>query len=152
MVTLVKMNQAELDEYLQTAIRALADELMRSNGWSAEQSMKASRQSFHSLLPGSLVDTPNQFLRTIHADGKSVGILWFGVRGEKEAVVWDILVYPPYRNRGHGKAALQAMEHELRKMTIRSVVLNVFAHNSTAFRMYSTLGYEPVATKMRKQL
>ena len=46
MVNLVQMSQSELDEYLQQAIQTLADELMKVNGWSAEQSLKASVQSF----------------------------------------------------------------------------------------------------------
>jgi len=126
MVTLLKVSQVELAEYLETSIQALANELMRANGWSPEQSMAASLQSFNMLLPDRIVDSPNQFLRTIVADGKKVGILWFGLRGEREAVVWDILIDPPYRSRGCGKAAMMVMEDELRKMKISSVILNVF--------------------------
>jgi len=152
MVTLVKMTQPELDEYLQTAIQTLADDLMHANGWSAERSMASSLQSFNALLPDRLVDSPNQFLRTIVADGKKVGILWFGIRAENEAFVWDILIHPLHRNRGFGRAAMRAMEDELRKMSVGSVILNVFAHNSPALKMYATLGYTPVATKMIKRL
>ncbi len=45
-----------------------------------------------------------------------------------------------------------AMENELRTMNVGSVVLNVFAHNSEAFKMYAGLGYATIATKMSKQL
>lgn len=50
MVTLVKMTQGELDEYLQTAIQSLADELANANGWPSEQSLTAARQSFDSVF------------------------------------------------------------------------------------------------------
>ncbi len=102
MVTLLKMTQPELDEYLQTAIHTLADELMRAHGWSSERSKASSIQFFDALLPHRLVDTPNQFLRTIIANGTKVGVLWFGVRAGNEAVVWDILICPSQRNRGYG--------------------------------------------------
>lgn len=152
MVTLVRMTQPELDEYLKTAIQTLADELMRANNWSADQSMSASLQSFNSLLPGRRVDSPNQSLRTIVADGNKVGSLWFGVRGKNESFLYDILIFPSCRNKGYGQAAMRAMEDELRKMGITSVALNVFAHNSTASEMYRKLGYTPVAIKMIKRL
>lgn len=152
MVTLVKMTQPELDEYLQTAIQTLADELRQANGWPFERSMASSAQSFNALLPNRLVDSPNQFLRTIVADGTRVGVLWFGIRNDNEAVVWDILIHPSHRNRGFGKAAMAAMEDELRKMNVSSIILNVFTHNLTARKMYTGLGYSPVATKMSKQL
>lgn len=67
------MTQAELDGYLQDAIHALADEIAKGNGWSAEQSLAASLRSFHALLPNRSVDSPNQFLWTIAADTQKVG-------------------------------------------------------------------------------
>ena len=152
MVTLPKMTQQELEAYLENAVQTLADELERANGWSSERSRAASLESFNAILRDRVVDSPNQFLRTIVADGEKVGVLWFGVRAENEAVVWDILVHPLHRHKGHGRAAMKAMEAELRTMKVHSVVLNVFAHNLTALKMYSSLGYTPVATKMRKQL
>jgi ribosomal protein S18 acetylase RimI-like enzyme len=152
MVTLVKMTDAELAEYLETSIQSLADELERANSWSPKQSMAASLQSFNALLPDRVVESPNQFLWTIFANGKTVGSLWFGIRGENEAVVWDILIHPSYRNRGYGKQAMIAMEQELRKLNVSSITLNVFAHNSTAFQMYVKLGYAPVMTRMSKML
>ena len=152
MVTLIKITQGELAEYLETSIPSLADELMRANSWSPEQSMTASLQSFNALLPNRVVDSPDQFLWTIFADGRKVGSLWFGVRGENQAVVWDIFIHPSRRNRGYGKSAMIAMEEELRKLNISSIVLNVFAHNSIASQMYLKLGYAPVSTRMSKQL
>jgi ribosomal protein S18 acetylase RimI-like enzyme len=152
MVTLLKMTQIELDEYLKHAIPSLAEELMRANGWSAERSLAASLQSFDTALPGRAVDSPKQFLRTILADEQKVGILWYGIRGQQEAFVWDLLIYPQLRNRGFGREALKAMEQELREMKVESVALNVFAHNSAAARLYSNLGYAPVSTRMSKRL
>lgn len=152
MVTLVAMTQEELDKYLETSIQALAAELMRANGWTSPQSLAASLKSFNALLPDRIVDSPNQFLRTICANGQKVGILWFGIRDEKEAIVWDILIHPSHRRKGYGRAAMVAMEEELRIMNINSVVLNVFAHNSIASTMYLKLGYTPVSTKMSKRM
>jgi ribosomal protein S18 acetylase RimI-like enzyme len=140
MVALVEMTQEELDEYLEQAIQGLADELMQANAWSAEQSLTAAVQSFDTALPGRVVGSANQFLRTIIADGQKVGVLWYGLRGEREAFVWDLVIYPTWRNQGFAKSAMLAMEQELRTMQVTRITLNVFAHNSVATRLYSTMG------------
>jgi ribosomal protein S18 acetylase RimI-like enzyme len=79
-------------------------------------------------------------LRTIIADGRKVGVLWYGLRGEREAFVWDLVIYPTWRNQGFAKSAMLAMEQELRTMQVTRITLNVFAHNSVATRLYSTMG------------
>jgi ribosomal protein S18 acetylase RimI-like enzyme len=152
MVTLVEMTQQEMDEYLTDAIQCLADELMQANAWSPEQSLATAVQSFDTALPGSVVGSANQFLQTIIADGQKVSILWYGLRQGREAFVWDILIYPILRNHGFAKQALLAMEQELKTMQVTRIVLNVFAHNTLAAHLYSTIGYRAVATKMSKTL
>ena len=152
MVQLIRMTQPELDEYLPHAIQALADELAKGNGWNTDQSLAAALRSFDVLLPNRAVDSPNQLLWTIVADSQRVGVLWCGIREHGEAFVWDILIYPAWRNRGYGTEAMVAMEQELRQMEIVRVGLNVFAHNSVAARMYSKIGYIPVSTRLIKVL
>ena len=152
MVALVEMKQEELDEYLEQAIQGLADELMQANAWSAEQSFAAAVQSFDTALPGRVVGSANQFLRTIIADGQKVGVLWYGLRGEREAFVWDLVIYPTWRNQGFAKSAMLAMEHELQTMQVTRITLNVFAHNSVATLLYSTMGYRALAIRMAKGL
>jgi ribosomal protein S18 acetylase RimI-like enzyme len=152
MVALVEMTQEELDEYLEHAIQGLADELMQANAWSAEQSLTAAVQSFDTALPGRVVGSANQFLRTIIADGQKVGVLWYGLRGEREAFVWDLVIYPTWRNQGFAKSAMLAMEHELQTMQVTRITLNVFAHNSVATLLYSTMGYRALAIRMAKDL
>jgi ribosomal protein S18 acetylase RimI-like enzyme len=152
MVALVGMTQEELDEYLEHAIQGLADELMQANAWSAEQSLTAAVQSFDTALPGRVIGSANQFLRTIIADGQKVGVLWYELRGEREAFVWDLVIYPTWRNQGFAKSAMLAMEQELQTMQVTRVTLNVFAHNSVATRLYSTMGYRALAIRMAKEL
>jgi ribosomal protein S18 acetylase RimI-like enzyme len=152
MVVLVEMTQEELNKYLEHAIQGLADELMQANAWSAEQSLAAAEQSFDTALPGRIVGSPNQFLRTIVADQQKVGVLWYGLRGDREAFVWDLVIHPIWRNQGLAKSAMLAMEQELRTMQVTRITLNVFAHNSVAMRLYSTMGYRALAIRMAKEL
>ena len=152
MVALVEMKQEEFDEYLEQAIQGLADELMQANAWSAEQSLTAAVQSFDTALPGRVIGSANQFLRTIIADGQKVGVLWYGLRGEREAFVWDLVIYPTWRNQGFAKSAMLAMEQELQTMQVTRITLNVFAHNSVATLLYSTMGYRALAIRMAKEL
>ena len=104
MVVLVEMTQEELNKYLEHAIQGLADELMQANAWSAEQSLTAAVQSFDTALPGRVIGSANQFLRTIIADGQKVGVLWYGPRGEREAFVWDLVICPTWQNQGFAKS------------------------------------------------
>lgn len=152
MITLASMTQAELDEYLHEATQALADELVRAHNWPIEKSLAAAIQSFDAALPRRTIETPGQFLRTILADGRKVGILWYGIRSPQEAFIWDVLIYPQWRGKGYAGEALALMEGELLDMNVTSVTLSVFAHNFSAARLYSKAGYAPVLTRMNKQL
>jgi ribosomal protein S18 acetylase RimI-like enzyme len=152
MVALVEMTQEELNEYLEHAIQRLADELMQTNAWSAEQSLAAAVHSFNTALPGRVVGSANQFLRTIVADEQKVGVLWYGLHRDREAFVWDLFIHPIWRNQGLAKSAMLAMEQELRTMQVTRITLNVFAHNSVATRLYSTMGYRALAIRMAKEL
>jgi ribosomal protein S18 acetylase RimI-like enzyme len=76
----------------------------------------------------------------------------YGLRGKREAFMWDLVLYPAWRNRGFAKSAMCAMEQELRTMQVTRITLNVFAHNSVATRLYSTIGYRALAIRMAKEL
>ena len=102
------------------------------------------------VLPEGLA-TPEVWLWVIEADGRRVGTVWLGIRG---AAPWlyDITVEPDERGRGYGRAAMLALEDEVRRLGHETVTLNVWGGNDVARGLYRSLGYVEESVHMRKRL
>jgi GNAT superfamily N-acetyltransferase len=58
------------------------------------------------------------------------------------AAVGNVFTHPEYRGRGLGTAVTSAVVVELRRLSIRDIVLNVGQENKGAVRIYERLGFE----------
>ena len=108
------------------------------------------------LLPDG-VHTKNEFIYTIvnEETGQKIGILWVEVKMEetpRRAFGYDFIVNEPFRGKGYGKQALQALDKLLISMDVESMGLHVFGHNATAFELYKKMGFEITNINMRKML
>ncbi len=84
-----------------------------------------------------------------------VGALWLGSTHQQRqdsAFVYFIVVNDEVRGRGYGRAAMLAAEEWAKGRGARYLGLNVFGHNLVARNLYESLGYETMATLMRKEL
>jgi len=84
-----------------------------------------------------------------------VGHVWFAVVGVGEAkagYVYNIRIWPDQQRKGHGKAALLALESVAVEMRLPAIRLNVFGHNPRAEALYRSLGYQVTSSSMRKPL
>ncbi len=64
------------------------------------------------VLPNGL-DTPNQTIWVLEANGVAVGRLWLGVREIDERTilfVWDVEIDAEHRGMGLGRAAMRLVE------------------------------------------
>lgn len=156
---LAPMDEAEAARVLGEAKARFLDDVVASG----ELARAAAEERTAALLAGILpegVATPGHHFRRLRADGADVGSLWFAERlceTPPHVYVYDILVHPGCRGRGHGGAALQALEVEARPLGASQILLSVFAHNAGAIRLYERLGYEPcerggAGMRMRKAL
>ncbi len=150
------MNEAELEAYVEASIPTYAAEHQKAGNWSSEEAVERARRSFEELLPEG-VATKNQSVNFItdDASGEAVGYLWFAVetKGNRTtAFVYDLLVYEEFRRRGYGRAAMEAMEMELRRRKVARVSLHVFGSNSRAIELYRDLGFEVADLIMAKEL
>lgn len=87
--------------------------------------------------------------------GETVGHLWYAfdpAAEEATLYLYNILVYPRFRGRGHAKAALEALQQRARQLGARSIGLHVFAHNPTAQALYRAMGYGITGFNMVKRL
>jgi len=155
MVTLAPMTDEAYARWLPAAIRSYAADKVRVGAWPIDEAQERSARAFAELLPDG-PQTAGQELRSIvTADGKTVGVLWFGPAGggtDGVAFIWDIEVDEAYRGRGFGRAALQALEPLVLAQGYRAIGLHAFGDNEVARNLYRSAGYVETDVSMRKSL
>jgi len=102
------------------------------------------------VLPDGLA-TADTWLWAVEDEGRKVGTVFLGLRGG-EAWLYDITIDAGERGRGYGRAAMLALEDELRALGHESAVLNVWGGNEVARGLYRSLGYAEQSVHMRKRL
>ena len=107
-------------------------------------------QDVPSVLPDGLATADTRFW-VIEDDGRRVGTIFLGIRGG-EAWLYDIVIDEAERGRGFGRAAMLALEDEVRALGHDSIGLNVWGGNLVARSLYQSLGYAERAVHMRKTL
>lgn len=152
---LARMGDAWFRDFVAAAIESYAQENITAGRWPAEGARERARQAFAGLLPQGTA-TPDHFLYEIRdASGQGVGSLWFSVYedgGTRQVHVYELVVAPAHRRRGHAEAAFRAMEAKVRAMGIDRIGLHVFAHNTGAQALYRKLGYGTASLNLTKRL
>jgi len=156
MIRLVPMNETEYQEYLAVSIANYAQEHVKAGRWNAENALQSATQEYQQILTDGL-DTKNQYLFTIvdELTGDKVGMLWFAATeraNEPVAFIYDVNIYEPFRRRGYGEQAFQALETKVRALGLKNISLHVFGHNHAARAMYEKLGYVTTNVMMSKSL
>ena len=153
MVTLVPMQEADYQAYVERSIREYAQDHVRNGDWAPAEADERARKEFEHLLPEG-VRSRNQYLWSIVGEpGDKLGVLWAQVKMDsprRTAFIYDFSIEPEYRGQGFGKQSLQALDEQLRSMGVESVALHVFAHNTIAFELYKKMGYQTTDLHMRK--
>jgi ribosomal protein S18 acetylase RimI-like enzyme len=131
-----------------------AQDLVHEQGlWHGEAETRAARE-LAELLPRG-VRTGGMILRTVTADGVPVGWVWAGLPAPpRPGLGWlhHIEIDESCRGRGHGRAAIAAVEAELARRGVRRMGLNVPGVNTGARRLCDRLGYRVLAQQMAKDL
>ena len=83
--------------------------------------------------------------------GRSVGSVFLGLR-HGGAFLYDITIDDAERGRGLGRAAMLALEEEVRALGFGEIVLNVWGGNEIARSLYRSVGYAEDSVEMRKRL
>lgn len=154
MVKLVPMNEQQFHDYLSTAVREYADDRVRAGIWPVEGALERSAEEHRSMLPKGLA-TPGHHLFVIEdaERGSALGALWLGERRDraKGALhVFDIVIDPAQRGRGHGQQALLAAEEVARRAGMVEMTLRVAGDNPASVAMCTRAGFSTVDVNMRK--
>ena len=155
MVKLIPMDPADFPAYRERSIREYAEEKVKSGNWQESEALEKSRAEFNKLLPDG-VNTKNEFIYTImdESSGQKLGILWVEIKMDetpRRAFGFDFIIYEPFRGKGFGRQALQALDQLLISKDVESMGLHVFGHNVTAFELYKKMGFEITNINMRKK-
>lgn len=124
-------------------------EALMEYGLNHEEARSRADAGVAGLLPDS-APAPGTALLALEHEGRTVARLW--LRTSEPAWVLQVEVEPGDRGRGHGRAMMLAAEREARAAGADVLGLNVFVSNTTAVRLYASLGYRPVRRHFTKAL
>lgn len=153
-VNLRPMSAPRFEQFVETELEAFAIATMQATGASYEACRAESERQTAVLLPDGLT-SPNAWLFEVLDDhDESIGVLWLGVRRDREdvAYVYDIVIDEPWRGQGYGRATMLAAEAFARELGKSEIGLNVFGSNHAARQLYESLGYAVTAVQMAKPL
>ena len=153
-MNLIPMTQSEYNHWAPRSREAYAKDKMRANGYTEEEAHKIAESDFLRLLPDGY-ETKEHHLFTMKDGDKTVGYLWFMVRGaenNRKAFIADIIVEEEFRGQGFGKKAMKLLEEEVCKLGLKEIGLHVFGFNETAIALYTSLGYQTTDLVMAKKL
>ncbi len=152
---MVPMEEDRFPEYLERAVRRYAQENIRAGYRTEHDALAISRQDHLRLLPQGL-STPDNYLMTVKdsSTGFEVGVIWFKMEATEQAsaFIYDVFIKEAFRDQGYGRATMKALERFARERGLRSLLLHVFAHNSTAIHLYESVGFEVKSMNMEKRL
>ncbi len=148
------MTEDEYAAYCAASVPLLAEAESKAFGLDAAEARSRAAAAFERLIPnGRLAASAAQRIYVIERDSVSVGVIWFELRNDnRDAYVYDLIIWPEYRRLGYGRQVLLIMETLLREWGVGSVILSVFSHNTVARLLYESLGYSSRSNLMMKKL
>jgi ribosomal protein S18 acetylase RimI-like enzyme len=156
MVRLEPMTPTEFATFVEYSIVDYADSNFRSGQYPMRaEALEASKHQFAQILPSGQSTPGHEFLTIRREDGTRVGTLWLAyppARGSTGAYVYSLAVDEAHRRHGYAEAAMRLAESRALAHGQTTLGLNVFGFNAGARALYDKLGYEVVATLMRKEL
>lgn len=156
MITLVPMDEAAFQSFLQQSTSDYAEEKVKAGAWDADTALTQSQEAMKQYLPQGL-HTEGAYFYSVIEDGTGVqaGYLWVNVtekRGVREAFIYDIYIFEPFQGRGYGKQTLLLLDEEARTLNVAKIGLHVFGHNERAFALYKKMGFQVTDITMSKTL
>ena len=120
-----------------------------------EQAVAKADTDYRRAIPDG-VHTPDTVLRVLAYDGTDIGRLWVRLRDPADptrpAWVYNVEVDEEHRGHGHGRTLMLVAERECLAAGAHRLGLNVFADNTPALRLYTSLGYRTTARTLVKEL
>jgi ribosomal protein S18 acetylase RimI-like enzyme len=155
MVSLEPMSPEAWEAWRIQSIRGYAEEKVRAGTWPAETAEDRAVEEFAALLPQGQRTRGHEFRSIVTEAGEPVGVIWIAAQreiGSGAAFIYDIVIDPDQRGRGHGRAAMKSLETLARALGYDRIRLHVFGHNAVARHLYRSLGYAETDVQMEKRI
>lgn len=153
MVALRPMTQAEYDAFDGSLWEDYAQDVARNTGMSVEDARAFGAKQRAELVPNGLHTEGQRFWIVENTEHQRVGVLWVQLRAaQHEAFIYDIEMEPAERGKGYGRQTLEALEAEVRPLGLTRIGLSVFGDNAVAMNLYRKMGYQTIATAMKKDI
>ncbi len=156
MITLQPMTESSFAAFKNKSLESFARNLSSAEDISFEAAFANATAQFSRIAPLELATEGQLFFDVIDtASQRPVGFLWLGIKetfNKRIASVNDLRIEEAERNRGFGKAVMILAEAEALKHGAKKIRLHVFAHNTTAYQLYTKLGYQESSIDMSKDL
>ena len=152
--TLRPIDAARLPDWIDRSATEYARDLI-AEGKKPEEAARYAAAGMAESFPNGRPSAGHAVFDVVDDAGAVVGYLWIGpdTSGDPGSWwIWDVLVEPEQRGRGLGRQAILLGEEYARAQGARTIGLNVFAFNTSARRLYESLGYEATSMRMRKRL
>lgn len=154
-IVLRRMDEGEWAAWFVHQRRSCVADLVSMNGLTPAAAEAQAAAEDAALLPEGRATPGHHFFAAV-AGGSPVATLWLGEADDPphgHAVwVYDIETEPAARGRGFGRATMLAAEQEAGGLGAARIRLNVYAGNTAAIALYTSLGYTvtgPSATGQR---
>ena len=151
MLSLRKMTEKEYSLYYKELADRYIKELLSSGASDEENVKEMAEATIKRSLPKGY-KSKGQYLFNVYKDNENVGYVWYGDRKgkDKEAFIYDLMIYEDYRNNGYGKEAIGLVEKHAKEKKYETISLHVFGQNEIAVKLYESLNYKPFSIHMSK--
>ncbi len=153
-LALVPLPAERFERWLERSTHEYLRDLI-ATGQPGPQAESAARQTMQQAFEGRGPRGTNAVFDVVDNELGIVGYLWVGTDASDDPSswwIWDFLIEDEFRGRGFGKSAMLLAENYARSQGAATLGLNVFGFNTTARRLYESVGYETTSLKMRKTL
>jgi ribosomal protein S18 acetylase RimI-like enzyme len=144
----------EFESWFLQRTDSYAEDMVKDAGMERDRATAMATAQMDGLFPGR-APSAEQLVYLLEADGERVGELWLCDRddGPMPALfIYFIWIDDEHRGKGYGRAAMELVESEARRLGTDRIALNVFGRNEIARNLYRSLGYEENAVSMSKTL
>ena len=150
-VTFRRMRADEFEAWTADHTRGYAEGMIAFAGLTREDAEAKAARDVAAVLPQGIATDGTQLWVVEDASGRSVGSVFLGMR-DGAAWLYDITIDEAERGRGYGRAAMLALEDEVRTLGFGDLALNVWGGNEVARSLYRSLGYVERSVGMKKAL
>jgi ribosomal protein S18 acetylase RimI-like enzyme len=152
MISFRPMSSAEFEVWLEASVHEYAHEKAIAGVWTEDEALeKALLQTDQLLYLGQ--QTPGHvFENVFDCNGAAIGSIWLGHQAgfeNQKAWLYDIKVNEALRGKGFGRAIVHSLVERSQKNGFLEFGLNVFGHNESAQKLYSSLGFKVTSQQMK---